>query len=169
MSTMESQVRTYNDIEMTDLNTTYLEVFTSGPGHPFNLLYEYLIAPAIPAGPNTGFTGEYISKFGDLDEFIFLVYPNGTLVIPDPLPPGTDPTDIIDDLVGVDPEDPQTDEYGEALTKNRWKTFVLVIGMIMFLGTPTFAMMARVGTGRWIMVLFVSLCGLSILWSLMYM
>ena len=98
----------------------------------------------------------------------FISYPNGTLVDPDPIT--EDPEDIIDDLLGgADPEDPETDKYGTALTKNRWKTFVFVIGMVMFLGTPTFAMMARVSTGRWIMVLFISLCGLSILWSLIYM
>jgi len=98
----------------------------------------------------------------------FTVYPNGTIQ-DGPFDTLDDALDEIEDLLGVDPEDPQTDEYGDALTKNRWKTFVFVIGMIMFLGTPTFAMLARVGTGRWIMVLFVSLCGLSILWSLMYM
>jgi len=102
-------------------------------------------------------------------QWFFIVYPNGTLVDDEPCDTLECAKDKIDDLLGVDPEDPQTDEYGEALTKNRWKTFVFVIGMIMFLGTPTFAMLARVGTGRWIMVLFVSLCGLSILWSLIYM
>jgi len=104
----------------------------------------------------------------EIDSFTFITYPNGTLVDPDPIT--EDPKDYIDDILGgADPEDPETDKYGDALTKNRWKTFVFVIGMLMFLGTPTFAIMARVSTGRWIMVLFVSLCGLSILWSLIYM
>ena len=98
----------------------------------------------------------------------FTVYPNGT-IHDGPFDTEDEAEDAIEEELGVDPEDPQTDVYGEALTKNRWKTFVFVIGMVMFLGTPTFAMMARVSTGRWIMVLFISLCGLSILWSLIYM
>ena len=101
--------------------------------------------------------------------FYFIAYPNGTLISDEPFDTLEDAIDAIEDLIGVDPEDPETDKYGEALTKNRWKTFVFVIGMVMFLGTPTFALMSRVSIGRWIMVLFISLCGLTILWSIVYM
>ncbi len=98
----------------------------------------------------------------------FTAYPNATIQ-DGPFDTEDEATDAIEEELGVDPEDPQTDEYGEALTKNRWKTFVFVIGMMMFLGTPLFAMMSRVSIGRWVLVLFISLCGLSILWSIIYM
>ena len=158
---------TYNDSSYTELVTTITYVFTIATG-PFQY-------PQILAGDAQATTGSvwydcYTYLDFDLtgfDPVQFITYPNGTLVDPDPI---DDPKDIIDDILGgADPEDPETDKYGTALTKNRWKTFVFVIGMVMFLGTPTFAMMARVSIGRWIMVLFISLCGLSILWSIIYM
>ncbi|MCK4824262.1 hypothetical protein KA005_51395, partial [bacterium] len=105
-----------------------------------------------------------------LDIFVrFITYPNGTL-INGPIDEDEDPEDIIDELLGgADPEDPETDYYGTALTKNRWKTFVFVIGMVMFLGTPLIGIASKAGIGRWYLIIFVSLCGLGLLWSLRYM
>jgi len=104
-----------------------------------------------------------------LPSVTFITYPNGTL-INGPIDEDEDPEDIIDEILGgAEPEDPESDYYGTALTKNRWKMFIFVIGMVMFLGTPTIGIMSKAGIGRWYMILFVSLCGLALLWSLRYM
>jgi len=140
----------YHDIEMTIVNNTVSGTFANFVSADM-LDTEFAIAPFyVNRGSDADSeTGVKLSRDDfDADTVTFISYPNGTLVTPDPLPPDVDPYDYIDDLLGgADPEDPETDEYGEALTKNRWKTFVFVIGMLMFLGTPTFAMMARVSTG----------------------
>ena len=156
----------YNDPEYTDMNASAVHVHTLASG-PFR--YPQTLASMGQAGSSWS-SFEYYTYLDfelDIPPVIFITYPNGTLTNG---PIKENPEDYIDDILGGgDPEDPETDKYGTALTKNRWKTFVFVIGMVMFLGTPTFAMMARVSTGRWVMVLFISLCGLSILWSLIYM
>ena len=160
----------WNDIEMTDLNSTFNEVFTPIAAWPWTPLYEYLTAPTIPAGDNTGFTGEYISRGNEgLEEYIVIVYPNGTLVTPDPLPEDVDPYDVIDDLLGgAQPEDPQEDEYG-AIGKFRFKLLVLSVGLIMVLGSPMAGIHYGASTATWIKLLFVMFFGLGILLQIKFM
>lgn len=162
-------VSVWNDVEMTDLNATYNAVFAPFPVYPWTPTYEYLIAPAEPAGVNTGFTGEYISIIEDLEEFIFLVFPNGTLADPDPVPDGTTPEEAIDDLLGgAQPEDPEPDEYA-VIDKFRWKLLVLAVGMIMMLGSPIAGITYGADTATWIKLLFIMFFGLGILWQIKFM
>ena len=104
-----------------------------------------------------------------IDQFIFLVYPNGTFVDPDPLGPGESPYDEIDDLLGgAQPEDPQTDYYGP-LNKFSWKLLILAIGMIMMIGSPLAGVIYGADTATWIKLLFVAFFGLGILWQIKFM
>jgi hypothetical protein len=118
-------------------------------------------------------TGEYYTFLNTLDyndSAVFISYPNGTLVTPDPLPDDADIEDTIDELLGgALPEDPQTDEYGDALTKFRFKLLWLVIGMIMLLGTPIAGIYYGADTANWIRILFVMFFGLGLLWQLSFM
>lgn len=108
---------------------------------------------------------DYFSR-AIVDIFIFLVYPNGTLVSPDPLPEGVDPEDVIDDLLGgAQPEDPQEDVY-TVIGKFQWKLLVLAVGMIMLLGSPVAGVYYGGDTATWIKILFIMFFGIGILWQI---
>lgn len=157
----------FTDPEFTNILVSKGHVFTIATG-PFR--YPQILAGDAQTTSGSAWYDTYTYLEFELPEFppvIFITYPNGTLTNG---PIEEDPKDYIDDILGgADPEDPETDFYGTALTKNRWKFFVFVIGMAMFLVTPAIGIMNRVGIGRWYLIMFVSLCGLALLWSLKYM
>ena len=165
-NTMVHNVSVYNDMEMTDLNVTYNDQYTLGPGQE-TWVYEYMIARQHTATQNTGITSEFHSDPDpDLDTLIFIVYPNGTLVSTDPLPDGVDPEDFIDDLLGgAQPEDPQEDEY-PIIGKFTWKLLVLAVGMLMLLGSPIAGTYYGADTATWIKILFIMFFGIGILWQI---
>ena len=167
MQGMISNVTVWNDPEMTSLNNTFDDVFAPGPGNMNDtLVYEYMIARWTSDPSATGITAEFLSFDEDLDTLIFIVYPNGTLVSPDPLPDGVDPEDFIDDLLGgAQPEDPQDDEY-TVIGKFTWKLLVLAVGMIMLLGTPVAGVYYGGDTATWIKILFIMFFGIGILWQI---
>ena len=103
------------------------------------------------------------------DTVIFISYPNGTLVDPDPLPPDADPEESIDELLGgAQPEDPETEAYG-SIGKFRWKLLVMAVGFIMLLGSPIAGIHFGASPASWIKLLFVMCFGLAILSSLKFM
>ncbi len=127
-----------------------------------------------PVAKKTKVTNErlqwnYIEEVTDaviLDTFIFLVYPNGTLVDTGPLDEGEDPEDTIDDLLGgAQPEDPQEEEY-KVIGKFQWKLLVLAVGLIMLLGSPIAGVYYGGDTATWIRILFIMFFGIGILWQI---
>ncbi len=164
--TMISNISVYNDMEMTDLNVTYNDQYTNGPNNQ-TWVYEYMIARTSVATQSTGITSAFHSDPDpDLDVLIFLVYPNGTLVDPDPIPPDENPYDVIDDLLGgAQPEDPQEDEY-PIIGKFTWKLLVLAVGMLMLLGSPIAGTYYGADTATWIKILFIMFFGIGILWQI---
>jgi hypothetical protein len=103
------------------------------------------------------------------DTHIFLVYPNGTLVFPTPLPDGVTPKEAIDELLGgALPDDPDTGKY-TVLDKFRWKLLVLAVGMIMLLGSPIAGVAYGADTATWIKIMFIMFFGIGILWQIKYM
>jgi hypothetical protein len=174
INTAEFTMKVYNDLAMTSLNSTYSEILSSTAVYvQGQYQYEYLIAGwhgNIPGPDPTVMSGAFLSDPDpDLDSVIFLVYPNGTLVDPDPLDPDEDPYDEIDDLLGgAQPEDPEPEEY-KVIDKFRWKLLVLCIGMIMMVGSPLAGVVYGADTATWIKLLFVAFFGLGILWQINYM
>lgn len=167
MTTMTQNVTVYNDIEMTDINATYIDTFTSGPGNLMeSLAYEYLIHPMLNAGVNTGWTGEYISTTEDLDEWFYLVWPNGT-IIGGPYDTYDDALEDLDDLLGVNPLEPnppsQDWDPSGPFTRFRTRLYIWIIGFAMVTGPVMFFAYRRPSGYNFVVGLFIMVIGLGFL------
>lgn len=131
------------------------------------------VCSALAFGTSRLNTGEmYFFLEFEPETVIFISYPNGTLVTPDPLPDDIDIDDIeeiediIDDLLGgAQPEDPQEEEY-PVIGKFQWKLLVLAVGMLMLLGSPIAGVYYGADTATWIKILFIMFFGIGILWQI---
>jgi hypothetical protein len=134
--------------------------------------YAQIIASTGPGSLAFLNSGEYYTYSEspiDNGTLIFVSYPNGTLVDPDPIPRDADPEDYIDDLLGGPlAEDPEEDKY-TGIDKFRWKLLVLAVGLIMMLGVPTAGIYYGASTATWIKILFIAFFGLGILWQIKFM
>ena len=125
-------------------------------------------------------------NWGYLENMLILVDSiplyNGTFFAVDP---ETNET-VVDDMPDLDsiidwietnypdPEEPNPgDEWQDPdegiLTRLNFKLFVFVIGMVLFLGAPVYGFAERPEAATWILILFASIVGVALLWSLQTM
>jgi len=127
-----------------------------------------------------GLNWGYLENMLILVDFIPLY--NGTFFAVDP---ETNET-VVDDMPDLDsivdwietnypdPEEPNPgDEWQDPdegiLTRLNFKLVVFIIGMVLFLGAPVYGFAERPEAATWILILFASIAGVALLWSLQTM
>jgi len=153
----------YNDYEMTDLETTV----TRGPGfvRMINTTYDYEFAIESQNYAYAGYHEGAVRSTPNLDTWI-VTDENGTIIDED-LDDYEDAIDIIEDILGADPEDPDppAEDWAETgpFTRFRTRFYFLIMGLFMLFG-PLFTFAYRRPSGyAFVIGLFIMLVGFSFL------
>ena len=175
MDTGVFNVTLYNDIEMTDLNTTFNDVFTLRPAYPFTLQYEYLIAPTTAGTQQVGWTGKYYSLTEEEGSDLWIVDPttNETLPVPDIDGDGDIDQDDARTLIGDTDPQPGDPAPGQSwagtedtvFSRFRIRLYILLIGVGLVFGPLLIFAASRPSGYEFTIGMFVMLIGFALMYA----